>query len=208
MDLIGSEAMGLRNVLIITGDPPKMGNYPNATAVFDIDSVGLIHFASNLNNGLDFAGRPIKQRTKLVIGCGFNPGAIDLDLEVERYKLKVEAGAEFAFSQPIYEPHLLEDFLKRIENVKSIPLFVGVLPLASLRNAEFLHNEVPGMEVPPAIMEQLKKAKTKEGQREIGLSVARETLAEAKRMQGIQGAYIFPPFGNYKAVEKLLDVIR
>ncbi len=208
MDLIGAEALGLRNLLIITGDPPKMGHYPDATAVFDLDSVGLIHFVANLNNGLDFAERPIKQRTHLLIGCGVNPGAIDLDLEVERYKLKVQAGAEFVFSQPIYEPNLLENFLKRIEKVKPIPFFAGVLPLASLRNAEFLHNEVPGMQVPAPIMEALRKASTKEAQHEIGLSVARETLAAAKKMKGIQGAYIFPPFGNFKAVEKLLEVIR
>lgn len=208
MDLIGAEALGLHNVLLITGDPPKMGHYPDATAVFDIDSVGLIHFVANLNNGLDFADRPMKQRTKLLIGCGVNPGAVDLDLEVERYKLKVEAGAEFVFSQPVYEPRLLENFISRINRVKQIPFFVGVLPLASLRNAEFLHNEVPGMQVPAAIMESLKKATTKEAQHKIGLNVAREMLATAKKMKPIQGAYIFPPFGNYKAVEKLLEVIR
>jgi 5,10-methylenetetrahydrofolate reductase len=207
MDLIGAEALGLHNMLIITGDPPKMGHYPDATAVFDIDSVGLIHFVTNLNNGLDFADRPMKQRTKLLIGCGFNPGAIDLDLEVERYRLKVNAGAEFAFSQPIYEPKLLETFLDRVKSVKQIPIFVGILPLASLRNAEFLHNEVPGMQVPDSIMEMLGKASSKEAQREIGMSVAKETLTEAKRMEAVQGAYIFPPFGNYQAVEKLLEVI-
>lgn len=208
MDLIGAEALGLHNMLIITGDPPKMGHYPDATAVFDIDSVGLIHFVTNLNNGLDFADRPMKQRTKLLIGCGFNPGAIDLDLEVERYKMKVDAGTEFAFSQPIYEPKLLETFLDRVRNVKPIPIFVGILPLASLRNAEFLHNEVPGMQVPASIMEMLEKASGREAQREIGMSVAKETLVIAKGFDAIQGAYIFPPFGNYKAVEKLLEVIR
>lgn len=208
MDLIGAEALGLHNMLIITGDPPKMGHYPDATAVFDIDSIGLIRFVTNLNNGLDFADRPMKQRTKLLIGCGINPGAIDLDLEVERYRMKVDAGAEFAFSQPIYEPKLLETFLERARRIKSIPIFVGILPLASLRNAEFLHNEVPGMQVPGTIMEMLRQSKTKEAQREIGISVAKETLVTAKGFDAIQGAYIFPPFGNYKAVEMLLDVIR
>ncbi len=120
----------------------------------------------------------------------------------------MEAGAEFAFSQPIYEPKLLEDFLDRIKKVKAIPIFAGVLPLASLRNAEFLHNEVPGMQVPAAIMERLHKAPTREAQREIGLSVAKETLAQAKAFSAVQGAYIFPPFGNYRAVEKLLEVLR
>jgi len=208
MDLIGAEALGLHNMLIITGDPPKMGHYPDATAVFDIDSVGLIRFVNNLNSGLDFADRPMKQRTKLLIGCGINPGAIDLDLEVERYKMKVDAGAEFAFSQPIYEPKLLETFLDRTRDIKPIPIFVGILPLASLRNAEFLHNEVPGMQVPDTIMDLLRKAPTKEAQREIGMSVAKETLAHSKQLDAIQGAYIFPPFGNYQAVAKLLEVIR
>jgi len=208
MDLIGAEALGLHNMLIITGDPPKMGHYPDATAVFDIDSVGLIRFVNNLNSGLDFADRPMKQRTKLLIGCGINPGAIDLDLEVERYRMKVDAGAEFAFSQPIYEPKLLETFLDRTRDIKPIPIFVGILPLASLRNAEFLHNEVPGMQVPDTIMDLLRKASTKEAQREIGMSVAKETLAHSKQLDAIQGAYIFPPFGNYQAVAKLLEVIR
>lgn len=207
MDLIGAEALGLHNLLIITGDPPKMGNYPNATAVFDIDSVGLIRFVANLNSGLDFARRPMKQRTHLLIGCGFNPGATDLDLEVERYRLKVEGGAEFAFSQPIYEPKLLADFLVRVKGVKSIPIFVGVLPLASLRNAEFLHNEVPGMQVPHAVMRELRAASTSKAQQEIGMNVARETLHAARSMPAIQGAYIFPPFGNYRAVEQLLTAI-
>ncbi len=208
MDLIGAAALGLNNVLLITGDPPKMGHYPDATAVFDIDSIGLIRFVANLNRGLDFSERPIKQPTKLLIGCGINPGAIDPALEAERFRMKVEAGAEFAFSQPLYEPKLLEDFLARIKGVKPIPIFVGILPLASLRNAEFLHNEVPGMQVPAAIMEALRSAGSSEAQKKIGMDVAREMLAAAHAMKEIQGAYIFPPFGNYTAVEQLLKVIR
>ncbi len=208
MDLIGAAALGLNNVLLITGDPPKMGNYPEATAVFDIDSIGLIRFAANLNKGLDFSNRPLKESTKLLIGCGVNPGAIDLEVEVERYKRKIESGAEFVFSQPVFDIELLNRFFDCIKNVPQIPFFVGILPLASLRNAEFLHNEVPGMRVPKKIMEKMEAAKTNEAQQEVGLNAAREALVAAKNLRQVSGAYIFPPFGNYKIVSKLLDVIR
>lgn len=208
MDLIGAAALGLDNVLLITGDPPKMGHYPEATAVFDIDSIGLIRFVHNLNRGLDFAERPIKDQTKFLIGCGVNPGAVDIDLEVERYKQKVLSGAEFVFSQPIYDPKLLEAFFKKTQDVPRIPFFVGILPLASLRNAEFLHNEIPGMQIPKSIMKQMSEAATREAQQEVGLSVAKESLAAARAMDRVLGAYIFPPFGNYRAVEELLKVIR
>ncbi|OGQ05983.1 MAG: bifunctional homocysteine S-methyltransferase/methylenetetrahydrofolate reductase [Deltaproteobacteria bacterium RIFCSPLOWO2_01_FULL_45_74] len=208
MDLIGANAVGLKNILVITGDPPKMGEYPDATAVFDVDAIGLIHFINNLNHGLDFANRPIGEATSLVIGCGCNPGAIDMDIEVERLRKKIEAGAEFIFSQPVYESKLLDKFLAKSRSFLKIPFFVGILPLASLKNAEFLHNEVPGMQVPNSVMDQLKKAATKEAQREIGLKVAQEALKEAHDMTGVKGVYIFPPFGKYEAVLELLKVIQ
>jgi methionine synthase I (cobalamin-dependent)/5,10-methylenetetrahydrofolate reductase len=208
MDLLGAAALGLPNILIITGDPPKMGNYPEATAVFDIDSIGLIRFASNMNRGLDLAERPMKEPTRFLIGCGVNPGAIDPDLEAERFRLKVEAGAEFAFSQPIYDPQLLESFFRRIGGASPIPLLVGILPLASQRNAEFLHNEVPGMQIPRAVMDRMSKAATREAQQDVGLSIAKESLAAARSLSGVGGAYIFPPFGDYRRVEELLKVLR
>lgn len=207
MDLIGAAALGLNNVLLITGDPPKMGHYPEATAVFDIDSIGLIRFVANLNRGLDFAERPIKDNTKFLIGCGVNPGAVDLDLEVERYKQKVYAGAEFVFSQPIYDPGLIEKFFAKIKDVPPIPFFVGILPLASLRNAEFLHNEIPGMQIPKAVMERMAKATTREAQQEVGLVTAREALTASRAIDRVSGAYIFPPFGNYKLVGNLTEGI-
>lgn len=208
MDLIGCNAIGLKNILVITGDPPKMGEYPDATPVFDVDAIGLIHFIYNLNRGLDFSNRPIGEATSLVIGCGCNPGAIDMDLEVERLRKKIEAGAEFIFSQPVYESKLLDVFLSKCRSFMKIPFFVGILPLASLKNAEFLHNEVPGMQVPDSVMNRLRDAANKEAQREIGLSVAKEALREARDMPGVQGVYIFPPFGKYEAVVQLLEVIR
>ncbi|MBN1282581.1 MAG: bifunctional homocysteine S-methyltransferase/methylenetetrahydrofolate reductase [Proteobacteria bacterium] len=207
MDLLGAAALGLKNLLIITGDPPKMGNYPEATAVFDIDSVGLIRFVANLNRGLDLAGRPLKGTTRFLIGCGVNPGAIDLDLEADRFRQKVEAGAEFAFSQPIYDPALLERFFSKLKGGPAIPFFVGILPLASHRNAEFLHNEVPGMQIPKAVMDRMAGAATREAQQEAGLSIAKESLVAARSLGNVSGAYIFPPFGDYRKVEELLKVI-
>lgn len=208
MDLIGANAINLKNILVITGDPPKMGEYPDATPVFDVDAIGLIHFINNLNHGLDFSNRPIGETTSLVIGCGCNPGAIDMDIEVERLRKKIEAGAEFIFSQPVYESKLLDLFLSKCRSFLKIPFFVGILPLASLKNAEFLHNEVPGMQVPDTVMNRLRSAATKEAQRDVGLGVAKEALREARDMTGVQGVYIFPPFGKYEAVVQLLEVIR
>ena len=207
MDLIGANAIGLKNVLVITGDPPKMGEYPDATAVFDVDAIGLIHFINNLNHGLDFANRPIGEATSLVIGCGCNPGAIDMDLEVERLRKKIAAGAEFIFSQPVYDSKLLDQFLTKCKSFLKIPFFVGILPLASLKNAEFLHNEVPGMQVPDKVMDRLRGAASKEAQRDVGLSVAQEALKDAKSMPAVKGVYIFPPFGKYEAVVELIKVL-
>lgn len=208
MDLIGAAALGLNNVLIITGDPPKMGHYPDATAVFDIDSIGLIRFVKNLNQGLDFAGRPVKQNTKFLIGCGINPGAIDPGLEAQRFVEKVKAGAEFAFSQPVYDAKLLENIFSKIDKAYRIPFFVGILPLASLRNAEFLHNEIPGMQVPKVFMDKMASAKSKDEQKEVGMNIAKDALIAAKQMDFVDGAYIFPPFGNYARVEELIKIVR
>jgi 5,10-methylenetetrahydrofolate reductase len=169
-----------------------------------MDSIGLIKFVSGMNKGLDFAKRPLRNATSLLIGCGCNPGAVDLDLEVKRYKQKVNAGAEFVFSQPIYDMKLLDNFLRKIKDVKKIPFFVGVLPLASLKNAEFLHNEVPGMQVPGDVMKRLQKENSKEGQRRVGLEVARDILQCARELTEVGGAYLFPPFGKYKLIEDLL----
>lgn len=204
MDLLGAAALGLNNLLIITGDPPKMGHYPDATAVFDMDSIGLISFVANMNRGLDFAGRPIKGQTSFVIGCGCNPGAVDTDLEAERYRQKVEAGAEYVFSQPVYDLKIVDNFLAKIKGVKKIPFFVGVLPLTSLKNAEFLHNEVPGMQVPDKVMNRIRAETSREGQRAVGLEVAADILAYARDLSAVGGAYIFPPFGKYNLIEKLL----
>ena len=137
MDLLGAHAVGNRNILAITGDPPKMGTYPDATAVFDIDSIGLISFIQLLNRGLDFSGEPIGGKTALFVGAGCNPGAVDLAFEAERYGRKVLAGAEFFFSQPVFDISLLTRFLELTDRYPKVPFLVGIMPLLSAKNAEF-----------------------------------------------------------------------
>ncbi len=207
-DLIGLNAIGLRNVLIITGDPPKMGDYPDATAVFDVDSIGLTRFASRLNVGLDMAGNEVGEPTSLLLGVGANPGAIDLDTEIQRLKLKLDAGAEYCLTQPVYDVRFLEEFLRRARPVP-IPILVGILPLSSYRNAEFLHNEVPGMAIPAAIRERMRRASdvSKEAAQAEGITIAREALKAAKEFPEIQGCYIMPPFGRYSAALEVLAAL-
>jgi homocysteine S-methyltransferase len=207
-DLIGLNAIGLQNVLIITGDPPKMGDYPDATAVFDVDAIGLTRFASRLNIGLDMAGKELGDPTSLLLGVGANPGAIDLDTEVERFNLKVDAGAEYCLTQPVYDVQLLEEFLRRVRPVP-IPILVGILPLVSYRNADFLHNEVPGMAIPERIRERMRVAsdKSKDVAREEGLAIAREALKASKEFPEIQGCYIMPPFGRYRSALEVISVL-
>ncbi len=205
MDLLGAHALGIHNILCVTGDPPKMGNYPDATGVFDLDSVELVRAVKNLNRGLDFAGDPIGDQTRFVIGCGCNPGYEPLDKEVDKFRRKLEAGAEFVFSQPLYDPMLLEQFLGRIETLPRIPFFVGILPLASARNADFLHNEVPGMQIPEPIRSRMHSASDRASQRREGIAIAAEALRHARSFEQVSGAYIFPPFGRYSAVLEVLE---
>jgi len=196
-DLLGAAALGLRNILVITGDPPKMGPYPDATAVFDIDSIGLTNMINKLNHGLDLGNNPIGEPTAFCIGVGVNPGAINLEEEIKRFEWKVEAGAQYAITQPVFDTDQLRDFLKRIEHVR-IPIIAGIWPLVSYRNAEFLHNEVPGVRVTPSIMDRMRKASaiSKEAGREEGLKIARESLIEVR--SEIQGVQVSAPFGNVK----------
>jgi homocysteine S-methyltransferase len=205
-DLLGAAALGLRNLLLITGDPPKMGPYPDATAVFDIDSIGLTNMVNKLNNGLDLGDNPIGLPTAFCIGVGVNPGAINLDEEIKRFEYKVEAGAQYAITQPVFDTEQLQAFLKRIEHVR-IPIVAGIWPLVSFRNAEFLHNEVPGVRVTPSILERMRIAsdKGKEAAREEGLLIARESLIEVRDV--IQGVQVSAPFGNVKYALEVLGVL-
>lgn len=207
MDLLGAHALGLHNILAVTGDPPKMGTYPDATAVFDIDSIGLISFIQLLNRGLDFAGEPVGGQTALFVGAGCNPGAVDVGLEAARFGRKVEAGAEYFFSQPVFDQDLLLGFLDRTAAFSEVPFLVGIMPLVSTRNAEFLHNEVPGMQIPAPVLAAMRAAPSREAQREVGIEVARETLAAVKAHPRVRGVYVYPPFGSYRAVLRVLEGI-
>jgi methionine synthase I (cobalamin-dependent)/5,10-methylenetetrahydrofolate reductase len=199
-DLLGAAALGLRNLLIITGDPPKMGPYPEATAVFDIDSIGLVNMVTRLNHGLDVGGNPIGGPTSFFVGVGVNPSAVDLDYELRRFEWKVEAGAEYAITQPTFDVRQLDVFLKRIEGYR-IPIIAGIWPLVSFRNAEFLANEVPGVVVPESVLDRMQRVTDKDAAREEGLAIARETLQEIRhRVQGVQ---VSAPFGR---VQYALDV--
>ena len=204
-DVIGAHALGLRNVLCVTGDPPRMGDYPTATAVFDVDSIGLVQMVSRLNRGLDSAGNVIGERTEIVIGVGANPAALNLDEEVRRFELKVEAGAEFCMTQPVYDVELLHRFLERTKGFR-IPTLVGILPLASFRNAEFLHEEVPGMSVPFEIRERMRQSGTGDAARREGVAIAKEALAACRNL--VQGAYIMPPLGRVKSALEILEALR
>jgi homocysteine S-methyltransferase len=205
-DLLGAAALGLRNLLIITGDPPKMGPYPDATAVFDIDSIGLTNMANKLNHGLDLGNNPIGKPTAFSIGVGVNPGAVNMEEEIKRFEWKVEAGAEYAITQPVFDTAQLKRFLEMIEHVR-IPIVAGIWPLVSFRNAEFLHNEVPGVEVTPEILERMRVAsdKDKETAREEGIAIARESLLEVRDM--IQGVQVSAPFGNVKYALQVFEVL-
>ncbi|MBA3713952.1 MAG: bifunctional homocysteine S-methyltransferase/methylenetetrahydrofolate reductase [Pyrinomonadaceae bacterium] len=205
-DLLGAAALGLRNLLLITGDPPKMGPYPDATAVFDIDSIGLTNMVNKLNHGLDLGNNPIGCPTSFCIGVGVNPGAINLDEELRRFEFKVEAGAEFAITQPVFDIDQLSEFLKRIEHVK-IPIVAGIWPLVSYRNAEFLHNEVPGVRVTQSIMERMRVAsdKGKDAAREEGLQIARESLLQVRDL--IQGVQVSAPFNNVRYALEVFDAL-
>ncbi len=200
-DLLGAAALGLRNLLLITGDPPKMGDYPEATAVFDVDAIGLVNIVNALNHGRDIGGNPVAPPTAFLIGVGLNPGAIDPDLEIRRFEWKVRAGAEFAITQPVFDPDQLERFLVRIRHVK-IPVIAGIWPLVSLKNAEFMNNEVPGVRVPEPILERMRRAGSVEEQREIGLEASVAILERVRGM--VEGVQISAPFGRAKTVTTLI----
>ena len=205
-DLLGAAALGVNNLLIITGDPPKMGPFPDATAVFDIDSIGLTNMINRLNHGLDLGNNPIGCPTRFSIGVGVNPGAINIDEEIRRFEWKVEAGAEYAITQPVYDTKQLRAFLKRVEHVR-IPIVAGIFPFVSYRNAEFMHNEVPGVNVTPDILDRMRKASdvSKEAAREEGLKIARESLLEIRDL--ISGVQVSAPFGNVKYALQVFEVL-
>jgi homocysteine S-methyltransferase len=202
-ELLGSHTAGVRNLICITGDPPRMGTYPDATAVFDVDAIGLINIANNLNQGLDMGGNPMGSQTALLIGVGANPGALNMEEELRRFAWKVEAGAEYVVTQPVFDLDLLETFLKRIEQYK-LPVLAGIWPLTSFRNAEFMLNELR-VPVPQRYMDRMRRADTAEKARAEGILIAQEMAARARFT--VQGAQLSAPFGRYEMALQVADAL-
>jgi homocysteine S-methyltransferase len=203
-DMLGLDAVGIKNLLIITGDPPKMGDFPDATAVFDVDSIGLTHMVNNLNHGIDLGGNQIGCPTGYLIGVGLNPCPIDMETELRRFQWKVSAGADFAITQPVFDVRSLVEFLGKIKHL-NIPIIAGVWPLVSLRNAEFMNNEVPGVSVPKDIMERMRAAKSKEEALQEGIAIAQQMIQQIKDY--VQGIQVSAPFGKVKYALEVLTAL-
>ncbi|MBZ0231469.1 MAG: bifunctional homocysteine S-methyltransferase/methylenetetrahydrofolate reductase [Deltaproteobacteria bacterium] len=200
--LLGAAALGLRDLVIITGDPPKMGDYPFATPVYDVDSIGLLKIARGLNAGFDPAGKPIGSATSFVLATGAEPGAQDYDRELRRLEEKKDAGAEVVMTQPVYDPRTLERFLDDTKGL-GLPIMVGILPLASARNAEFLHNEVPGMSIPAEYRARMARVPQGPEARAEGIKIAQEALAAVRHR--VAGVYIMPPFNRVESALAVLE---
>jgi methionine synthase I (cobalamin-dependent)/5,10-methylenetetrahydrofolate reductase len=202
-DLLGAHSMGIRNLLIVTGDPPQVGDYPDATAVYDVDSIGLTNVVTRLNHGLDIGGQSIGHPTAFHVGVAANPGALDLDEEVRRFQYKVEAGAEFAITQPVFDAAELGRFLKRIEGFR-IPVLGAITPLESLRHAEFMANEVPGVRVPEEVVERMRRADAEGTAAAEGLAIAREVAMEIRPL--VQGFQVATAAGTVASALAVIDV--
>jgi methionine synthase / methylenetetrahydrofolate reductase(NADPH) len=200
--LLGAHDLGLRNLVIITGDPPKMGDFPDATPVYDLDSIGILKLATRLNHGIDPSGRPLGGVTQFLLATGAEPQALNYKREMDRLADKKHAGAELVMTQPVYDPVVLERFLGDVAPL-GLPVLVGILPLASYKNAEFLHNEVPGMLVPEGVRERMRKAGSGAAGRKEGVAIARSML-EAVRHR-VAGAYVMPPFERYELALEVID---
>jgi homocysteine S-methyltransferase len=200
--LIGAHALGIKNLVIITGDPPKMGDFPDATAVYDLDSVGILRLVSRLNRGIDPGGKPLGAATSFFAITGAEPAALNYAREIARLDLKKRAGAELVMTQPVYDPKVLDRFLTDIAPL-GLPVLVGILPLASHKNAEFLHNEVPGMQIPDDVRARMKAAGSGKDARREGVAIAREMLAQVR--DKVAGAYIMPPLGRYEMALEVID---
>jgi homocysteine S-methyltransferase len=204
-DLLGAHAMGLRNLLLITGDPGRVGDYPDATAVFDVDSIGLTNVVARLNHGCDVGGQAIGAPTAYHIGVSVNPAASNLDEELRRFEYKVEAGAEFVVTRPVFDVANFERFLTRIQSAK-LPVIAGVFPFESARNAEFMANEVPGVRVPDGLMERMRRADGQDAAAAEGIAIARE-IAGALR-NAVQGIQVSTQSGNIDAALAVVNGLR
>ena len=202
-ELLGAYTVGVRNLICITGDPPRMGTYPDATAVFDVDAIGLTNIVNNLNQGLDLGGNPMGSRTALLIGVGANPGALNMDEELRRFEWKVKAGAEYVVTQPVFDLDLLEAFLKRTEEHK-LPVIAGIWPLTSYRNAEFMVNELR-VPVPEEYMERMRRAEGADAARTEGIAIAREMVQRVRPL--VAGVQLSAPFGRYQMAIEVAEAI-
>jgi homocysteine S-methyltransferase len=204
-DLLGATAMGIRNILAITGDPPMIGDYPQATAVFDIDAIGLVHLINNLNHGIDVGEKRIGDPTSFFTGVGLDPNSVNMDNEIHRFEMKKNAGAEFIITQPVFDIASLESFLEKIE-LDNLYLIAGIWPLVSLRNAEFMKNEVPGVFVPEEVIDQIARYETKEDQLKAGIEIAQSMVDRV--LSFVHGIQVSAPFGRYplalEVAEKIL----
>jgi 5,10-methylenetetrahydrofolate reductase len=203
--LLGAHALGIRNLVIVTGDPPKMGDFPDATAVYDLDSVGILRLASRLNAGIDPGGKALGAKTSFTLITGAEPAALNYEREQKRLRLKKSAGAELVMTQPVYDPSVLDRFLADVAPL-GLPVLVGILPLASHRNAEFLHNEVPGMQIPSDVRARMKAAGSGAEARREGVKIAREMLLAVR--DRVAGAYVMPPLGRYEMALEVLDGVK
>ncbi|MCE9559245.1 MAG: bifunctional homocysteine S-methyltransferase/methylenetetrahydrofolate reductase [Armatimonadetes bacterium] len=203
-DLLGAHALGVRNILAITGDPANIGDYPSATSVFDVDSIGLVRILSRFNEGVDLAGYSVGVKCAFTIAIAFNPLAHDMDAEIDRLKRKIDAGAHIVYTQPIFEFEHIERTLEICQKA-AIPLFVGVLPLRSSRQAEFLHNEVPGIDIPDWLRTKMANAPDEETALQMGIAEAQSLSARIKKTA--QGLYLMPPFGNHAIAEQVMDAV-
>jgi methionine synthase I (cobalamin-dependent)/5,10-methylenetetrahydrofolate reductase len=202
-ELLGAHAAGVRNLICITGDPPRMGTYPDATAVFDVDAIGLSNIVNNLNRGLDLGGNPVGSQTALLLGVGANPGALNMDEEIRRFEWKVQAGAEYVVTQPVFDLRLMEEFLRRIEHVR-IPMICGIWPLTSFRNAEFMVNELR-VPVPDEYMERMRRVDNADAARREGVAIAREMVRQVRPM--VAGVQLSAPFGRYSMALDVAEAI-
>jgi methionine synthase / methylenetetrahydrofolate reductase(NADPH) len=203
-DLLGAYALGLRNLLLTTGDPHQAGDYIDATAVFDVDSIGLTHMVHRLNQGIDVGGKSIGEPTAFVIGVGANPGTISNDAEeMHRFNYKIEAGAEFVLTQPVFDLPVFETFLRQIEGCK-VPIIAGILPLPNFRTAEFMHYELPGCSIPEQIRDRMRRAESEspDSARAEGIAIAREIFSAVQPM--VQGVQIRGPFDRYETALEVL----
>lgn len=204
-DLLGDFAAGLKNILAVTGDPPKLGDYPDATAVFDVDSIGLTNIINGLNHGRDIGKNKLTKPTAYAIGVALNPTALNIEEEINRFRWKVDAGAEFAITQPVFDPDQFLRFYEKVAHFK-IPIIAGVWPLISYKNAEFMNNEVPGVEIPQAVLERMAAAVDSDHARETGLEIAVENVSQI--IDCLAGAQISAPLGNIGFAIRVVDQIR